>query len=143
MWTWKRKTIDDTRFKRIETEIFRALEANEAEIEAAANSPFLYQRLRARLEAETERRNEPGKEWLAWLAAARLAAPALALVALLAIGVFWTVGKSNPATGLTTQGSAEMALAGEPALSNDELLAELVGWEENAAGSTSNSVKEQ
>jgi hypothetical protein len=143
MWTWKRKAIDDTRFERIETEIFRTLEASEAEIEAAANSPFLYQRLRARLEAETKRRNEPGKEWLAWLATARLATPALALVALLAIGVFWTVSQSNSATGLTTQGSAETALAGELSLSNDELLVELVGWKENAAGSASNSLKEQ
>lgn len=143
MWFWKRKAIDKNRFERIETEIFRALEASESEIEAAANSPFLYQRLRTRLEAETKRRNEPGKEWLAWLATARLATPALALVALLAIGVFWTVGKSGSATGFATQGNAEASLAGELSLSNDDLLVELVGWQENGIGTASNSVKEQ
>src|SRR5262245_51787722 len=95
MWLLRRKSIDDTRFERLEAEIFRALEASEEEVEVAANSPFLYQRLRARLDAEIKRRNEPGREWLAWLAIARQAAPAMILVALLAVGVFWTVGKSN------------------------------------------------
>jgi hypothetical protein len=143
MWFWKSKAIDKTGFERIETEIFCALEASEAEIEAAANSPFLYQRIRARLEAETKQRNEPGKEWLAWLATARLAAPALALVALLAIGVFWTVGKSGATTSLSAAGNTEVSLAGELSLSNDELLVELVGWQENGIGTASNSVKEQ
>jgi hypothetical protein len=141
MWTWKRKTIDDTRFERIEAELFRAFEASEAEVEAAANSPFLYSRLRARLEVELTRRSEPGKEWLAWLVTARQAAPAMALVALLAIGVFWTVSQTNSATGLATQGGAETSLAGD--LSNDDVLAELVGWEDNGIGSASNSVKER
>lgn len=143
MWFWKSKAIDKTRFERIEAEIFCALEASEAEIEATANSPFLYQRLRARLEAESKQRNEPGKEWLAWLATARLATPALALVALLAIGVFWTVSKSGAATSLSAAGNAEVSLAGEISLSNDELLVELVGWQENGIGTASNSVKEQ
>src|SRR5262245_42483183 len=124
MWLWRKKSIDDIKFERFEAEIFRALEASEAEVEAAANAPFLYQRLRVRLEAEIKRRNEPSKEWLV---TARLAAPAMALVALLAIGVFWTVGKSSSATGLSTQGGVETFLAGE--LSNDDVLAELVGWE--------------
>jgi hypothetical protein len=138
---WGRKSIDDSKFERLEAELFRALEANEAEVEAAANSPFLYQRLRTRLDAEIKRRSEPGKEWLAWLVAARQAAPALTLVALLALGVFWTVGKSNSATGLNAQGGAETALSDE--LSNDDVLAELVGWEESGNGTAQNSVKER
>ena len=141
MWLRRRKSIDETRFERLEAEIFRALEASEVEVEAAANSPFLYQRLRARLEAEIKRRNESGKEWLAWLATARQVAPAMILVALLAIGVFWTVGKSNSATGLNSQGGAETALADE--LSNDDVLAELVGWEVNGTPAASASVKER
>jgi hypothetical protein len=141
MWLWRKKSIDDTRFERLEAEIFRALEATEVEVEAAANSPFLYQRLRTRLEAEIKRRNEPGKEWLAWLATARQVAPAMALVALLAIGVFWTVSQSNSATGLSSQGGAETAVADE--LSNDDVLAELVGWEVNGTPAASASVKER
>ena len=141
MWSWKRKSIEAPRFERLETELFRALEAGEAAVEAAANSPFLYRRLRVRLAAETKRRSEPGKEWLAWLVTARQAAPAMALVALLAIGIFWTAGKSNSATGLATQGGVETLLADE--VSNDDLLAELVGWEESGTPAASNSVKEQ
>ena len=57
MWRWnKNQQIDDAGLQRIEAEVFRALEASPAEIETAANSPFLYRRLRVAIEAETRRR---------------------------------------------------------------------------------------
>jgi hypothetical protein len=147
MWRWNRKRVDETSLQRMEAKIFRALEVGSEEIEVAASSPFFYRRLRVSIEAEARRRAESGKEWLAWLVTARQATPALALVALLAIGVFWTFTERyspNPNNELTAS-----ELSGVISPSNDELLSALAGWERQeqknsaeTAGSSANSRKE-
>ena len=63
--------------------------ANDAEAEAAAASPFLYARLRARIAAEQERR-AGGETWLTLLGVVWRSVPAMALVALVAFVLFWT-----------------------------------------------------
>ena len=70
---------------------------NEAEAEAAAASPFLYQRVRARINDEGRRREESGG-WLSLFMVARRAVPAMALVALLAaILTLWSMRPNAPA----------------------------------------------
>lgn len=133
MWGWKKRQIDDAQLQRIEAEVFRALEASPAEIEAASDSPFLYRRLRVSIEAETRRRAEAGKEWVTWLVTARQATPALALVALLAIGVFWAFTEKY-STNLTND-LASGELSSVVSVSNDELVSALAGWERHDAQS--------
>ena len=71
--------------------------SNEAEAEAVAASPFLYARLRARIDAEAERR-AGGETWLTVLGVFRRSVPAMALVALFAFVLFWTSNLGTPAT---------------------------------------------
>jgi len=63
--------------------VLRAAAANEAEIGAAAASPFLFTRVRAAIAAE-QRRREETSGWLSIFFVARQAVPAMALIALLA-----------------------------------------------------------
>lgn len=136
MWRWNKKTVDDGKLHLIEKEIYRALEPQNAEAEAAATSPFFYRRLRAHIEAEARRRAEVGREWGAWLMTARQATPAFALVALLAVGVFWSVAESaSQQQNLTSnEGSVNLLATGD--VSSDELVAALAGVERQDANST-------
>lgn len=75
-------------------EIIRASASNEAEAERASASPFLYARLRSRIAAETERREE-GESWFTMLRVVWRAVPAMALVAILAITLFLSASFSS------------------------------------------------
>lgn len=144
MWRWNKKTVDDGKLQLIEKEIYRALEPQRAEIEAAATSPFFYRRLRAHIEAEARRRAEVGREWGAWLMTARQATPAFALVALLAVGVFWSAAES--ANSQQTPGSSDVSvnLLATGDVSSDELVAALAGVErQEPSSSSSEPEKEQ
>lgn len=60
-----------------------------AETEAAADAPFLYARVRARIE-ERRREADPSASWLTLLQVARRAVPTMAFVAALAAALlFW------------------------------------------------------
>lgn len=133
MWRWNKQSFDDAGLQRIEAEVFRALEASPSEIETAANSPFLYRRLRVSIEAEARRRTETGREWLAWLVTARQATPALALVALLAIGVFWTFTEKYTVTQTSELTPSELSSG---VVTNDDLLSALAGWERHNSPSS-------
>ena len=74
---------------RIGRVVLRAAAASEGESEAAANSPFLFTRVRVRIAEEQRRRDEAGN-WFSLISIARRAIPAMALIALLAATVmFW------------------------------------------------------
>ncbi len=105
---------------------------NDQEVEAAASAPFLYTRLRARI-AEEKARRAGGESWLALLAVARRALPAMALFALLAaLLMAWLPGPSGPRApvGFSDQaffdtretGVEQMVLASSMGLSRDEVL---------------------
>lgn len=126
MWRWNRKKVDDGTLRRIENEVFRALDVTESEADAAGTSPFFYRRLRAQLEAEARRRAEAGSLWTAWLLTARQATPALALVALLALGGFWSALSDNTNSG---QNEATLSLLATGEVSQDDFAAALIGWE--------------
>jgi hypothetical protein len=128
MWRWNKNQLDDASFQRIEAEVFRTLEVSPAEIETAAHSPFLYRRLRVSIEAEARRRAETGREWLAWLVTARQATPALALVALLAIGMFWMFTERYTPT---QPGELTASEVSGGVVTSDDLLSALAGWEKH------------
>ena len=70
--------------------VLMAAAADEAEVEAAASSPFLFARVRAAI-AEEVRRREESRNWLSLIFVARRAVPAMALITLLvAILTVWS-----------------------------------------------------
>ena len=129
---WKRGTnhIDNRKLGQLEEELFRAFDASDAEINAAATSPFLYRRIRVRIEAEERRKLEERSRWFALLTTARHAIPALALIAILAAAVSWYVpfpGFSNQTSDLS---SVESSLTYP---SREDVMASLVDWQENGS----------
>jgi hypothetical protein len=89
--------------------VLLAAARNDDEVEAAASSPFLYPRLRARIAEEEERRREAAGSWGSLLFVARRAIPAMALVAILAaILTVWTMQPSAPAPGYGLEEEALM-----------------------------------
>ncbi len=128
----------DERLDRMGREIVRASAANEQEAERVASSPFLYTRVRSRINAERRRREE-GEGWLAMLGIAWRAVPAMALTAIFAFALFWS--SANPGTP-TTIALSDDALFGAPdaeiervvfadrqPLSSDEVLATIINEE--------------
>ena len=71
-------------------EILRAAQATDEETRQAAAAPFLYARIRARIE-EGKQQQVLSESRLMWLVARR-AVPALALIAVFALSSFWVFG---------------------------------------------------
>ena len=137
--------ITNARTERLESvarEVVRASAAGEIEADAAAGSPFLYARIRARLEEERRRREE-GDGWLALFGVAWRAVPAMALVAVLALALFLSSG-ANELAAANAFGDEEALLGGgggdieqvvfndAPTPSNDEVLSTIIGEGENS-----------
>jgi len=131
--------IDDARRERLgrfAREVVRASAGGEAEARAVADSPFLYARVRARIEEERRRREE-GEGWLALFGVAWRAVPAMALVAVLALALFLSSGAGDlsPGFGLGAEtllgerdGDFEqVVLADTRTPSNDEVLSTIIG----------------
>lgn len=126
--------IDDEKLDRFGNELMRAFEASEAEIHNAAASPFLFRRIRARIEAEQRRLAEESNPWLALFAQVRQAIPVFALLAVVALAssLYLRSSENKP------QPEQQMTLvAGLPVFlqdSQEDVEASLVGW----SGSPSN-----
>lgn len=81
--------ISDERLDRAGSAVVRAAARAGAEADEAANAPFLYARVRARIE-ERRREADASAGWLALLQVARRAVPTMAFVAALAAALlFW------------------------------------------------------
>jgi hypothetical protein len=137
----KRDHGSDERLDRLGREIVRASALDEGEAEAAASSGFLYARLRARISAERERREE-GERWFALLGVFRRAVPAMALAAIFAFALFLstTSGRRNPVSfsdeallGARDAGVEHVVFADRQPLSSDEVLATILSGEEREA----------
>src|SRR5215470_17766676 len=88
MWTNGKRAkdeLDDETLNRFGGELLRAFEAGEAEISNAAASPFLYRRIRVRIEAEERRLANQRGAWLSLLAGVKHAIPALLAFAAVAV----------------------------------------------------------
>ena len=130
------------RLDRVGREITRASAANETEAADAATSAFFYTRVRARIAAEIERREE-GERWLALLGVVWRAVPAMGLAAVFALVMFLS---SSFYAWRTPANFADEALLGERdagiervvftdarAVSDDEVLSTIVSYEGEAS----------
>jgi anti-sigma-K factor RskA len=124
MWN-RNRHADNDKLDQIGDELLRAFEASEAEINTAATSPFLYRRIRVRIEAEERRRAEERNPWFALLVMARRAIPALALIAMLAASWNWVAWERTAPNPTNSLSELSFDLASEDA---DEVDASLTGW---------------
>jgi len=110
--------------------ILMAAAASDSEIEAAASSPFLFNRLRAGIDEERRRREE-SNGWLSLIQVAWRAVPAMALVAILAaVLTVWSAkfdfastpqAEDEPLIGALDPGVEQTVLASRNGLSRDEV----------------------
>lgn len=131
MWNNNKNHIDDEKLDRLSDELFRALEASDNEINTAAESPFLFRRIRARIESEQRRLAEENNPWLALMTQVRQAIPVFALLAVLALGSSLYLHWNDNNSGASEQPNI---VAGLPMFlqdDQDELDASLVGWNSN------------
>lgn len=127
------------RLERVAREVVRAASGDETEARAVADAPFLYTRVRARIEEERRRREE-GEGWRAFFVVAWRAVPAMAMVAVVALALFLSSGAAEltPGFGLgaeTLLGEDDVdqvVYADTRAPSNDEVLSTIIGEGEGA-----------
>jgi hypothetical protein len=139
MITRKKDREGDGRLDLLGRDIVRASSENEMEAEAAASSPFLYTRLRARIAQERGRREE-GESWLAMLAVIWRTVPAMALVAVFAFILFLSTGTGTPGSsndyallGETDAGVEQVVFADAQPLSRDDVLTTILDADEQGA----------
>lgn len=125
MWRWKKNNITDEQLNRFSNEVFDVLQASEAEINTAAQSPFLLRRIQVRIEAEARRRAEANNPWQLWLLTFKQAVPAMALLALVAVGSLWA---SNDANNSVPETDVANVLLAPDSLSDEDISAAL-GWQ--------------
>lgn len=130
----KKNRGSDERLDQIGRDIVRASALNEAEAENVAATPFLYARLRSRINAERERREE-GESWLAMLGVAWRAVPAMAIVAILAVTLFLSASFSKGPSAINVDdallgagdaGVESVVFADNRSLSSDDILATIL-----------------
>jgi hypothetical protein len=141
MITRKKDSKGDERLDQLGREMVRASSANETEAEAVAASPFLYTRIRARIERERSGR-EVRESWLTMLAVAWRTIPAMALVAVFAFVLFLSAGTATRNSGSgndyallgeTDAGVEQMVFADAQPLSSDEVLTTILDADEQGA----------
>jgi anti-sigma-K factor RskA len=138
----KIESRSDEHLARVGREIVRASAMNEAEADEVATSPFLYTRLRSRINAEREQREER-ERWGAMLRVVWRAIPAMAMVAILAVTLFLSSSFNTQQTAsvasvedlLDTQGAGveSVVFADNRSLSSDEVLATILNEDEQEA----------
>lgn len=113
--------LDDEKLNRFSDELLRAFEAGDAEINTAATSPFLYRRIRVRIEAEERRLAEQRGAWQDLLAGVKRAIPVMAMLAVVAFAslIMRQTANEDPPTLMSDVFS----------FSQDELIASAAGIE--------------
>jgi hypothetical protein len=131
----------DERLDRLGRELVRASASDDTEAESVASSPFLYARIRTRINAEGERR-EAGESWRVLLSAFWRSAPAMALVTVVAFFMFWSANPATLAPGVLSEeallgtgdaGIEYVVFAERSPLSQDEVLATILSEDEREA----------
>ncbi len=139
MFGTAKQQAQDEQLDRVGQMLVRAAE-NEEAFESAATSPFLYTRLRARISAaEQTQQTVVDEGWLALLAVARRAVPAMTAVAAIVLTLMlWLASGSAPAANGfgdeayygSEAGVEQAVLAGTQNLSRDDVLTIVVAHEE-------------
>jgi hypothetical protein len=128
--------LDDETLNRFSGELLRASEAGEAEISTAAASPFLYRRIRVRIEAEERRIAQQRGAWLSLLAGVKHAIPALlafAVVAVASLMLTPSLSQQWPTAGVGNEEPPTLLLD-VLSFSQDELIASAAGVEAGQPG---------
>jgi hypothetical protein len=128
--------LDDETLNRFSGELLRASEAGEAEISTAAASPFLYRRIRVRIEAEERRIAQQRSAWLSLLAGVKHAIPALlafAVVAVASLMLTPSLSQQWPTAGVGNEEPPTLLLD-VLSFSQDELIASAAGVEAGQPG---------
>src|SRR4051812_27904428 len=137
----KQSRKSDEQLDRVGRGLVRASASNEVEAGAAASSPFLYTRLRSRINAELERRAER-ESWLAVLGVVWRAAPAMALVAVFALVMFLSANlngqpsvalNDDPLLGRSEAGVETVVFADARNMSSDDVLTTIMSEDEQEA----------
>jgi len=134
MWRTKqnRLDVDHQKLDRLGEKLLQALEVNDNEVKSAANSPFLYRRIRVRIEKEERRITEELNQWMTLLNQARHAVPLMVMIAAIASGLVWyTPSPNNQSSNQNNAPQGVGFLNGElTGLSSDEIMASLIDWNE-------------
>jgi|SRR5262245_26164678 len=123
--------LDDETLNRFGGELLRAFEASDAEIDTAAMSPFLYRRIRVRIEAEERRLAEQRGAWIALLAGVKRAVPGAATLAAVALALLMlgpALSQRSPANGVNNE-EAPTLMSDVFSFSQDDLIASAAGVE--------------
>src|SRR5262245_55160339 len=134
MWTNVKRgkdELDDLTLNRFSDELLRAFEAGEAEISTAAESPFLYRRIRVRIEAEEQRLAQQRGAWLSMLSGVKHAIPALLAFAVVAVASLMMTPSLSQQWPRADVGNEEppTLMLDVFSFSQDELIASAVGVE--------------
>jgi len=105
---------DPDSIDRLGRNIVRAAALSDEECDQVASSPMLYARIRAQIAQEQAGGTTPYGSWFAMILAAWRAIPVMAVIAIVAAGVFWWSGAAgkvhrvpSPEAGSTQNSGAE------------------------------------
>lgn len=140
---WKnRDRSTDGALNRAAKSVIGASGIGEEKADEVASSPFLYARLRARIEAERADRTGHNGDWFESFKIARRAILALALVAIMSVGSLWIAGTKrgvivdpggasfDPGPQLSPVSACALSATDECAISNEEVLATMFAEQE-------------
>lgn len=128
MWNRSKSHTENEKLDRLGDSLLRAVAASETEINTAATSPFLYRRILVQI--EQRRRAAESSPWLAVLLQMRRAVPVVLTLAMIALAVSWYAPERGvPANQLLAADQQQVTIGGIPALTQEELVTSLVGWE--------------
>lgn len=133
MWTNSKRRkdgLDGEMLNRFSDELLRAFEAGEAEISTAAASPFLYRRVRVRIEAEERRLARQRGAWMSLLVGVKHAIPVVATFAIVAVGSLMLTPSISQQLPPPSLGNEEPTMMLDVfSFSQDELIASAAGVE--------------
>jgi hypothetical protein len=134
MWTndKRRKVeLEEEMLNRFSDELLRAFEAGESEISTAAASPFLYRRIRVRIEAEERRLARQRGVWMSLLAGVKYSIPVMTACAVIAVASMMLMPSQQRHAGTGTE--EPTMLLDVFSFSQDELIASAAGVETGQA----------
>ena len=121
--------LDDEKLNRFSEELLRAFEASDAEINTAASSPFLYRRIRVRIEAAERLMAEQRGAWMALLIGAKRAIPVMAMLAIVAFASLMIMPALSTQRQTPNREETPTLMSDVFSFSQDELIASAAGIE--------------
>jgi hypothetical protein len=136
-----KRQAQESELDKLGSALVGAARASEDEVEAAISSPVLFSRIQAAIASRGQGPAEAPGSWLGFLAAAKLAVPAMAVLALVAGSVPWftssmsrevpSLAVTEPEPGIVSLTASACALSNnqECVISSNEVLATIFAEE--------------